>query len=100
MFYLWAAGMLTGALLVDNFLIIGLARLNQDLQSLVEYTPLYYFQGGEAIGAMNWEWVLGIGLAALVLTLLAWLLFLRRDIRVGGEGSWRLPWARRKAASR
>jgi len=25
------------------------------------------------------------------MTLLAWLRFLRRDIRLSGEGSWRLP---------
>jgi hypothetical protein len=31
-----------------------------------------------------------MGLAVLFL-LLAWMLFERRDIRVGGEGGWRLP---------
>jgi hypothetical protein len=28
---------------------------------------------------------------AVFFALVAWLLFLRRDIRVSGEGSWRIP---------
>ena len=42
-----AAGMLTGGLLVGNYLLVGLSNLNQDLKAFIEYTPLYYYQGGK-----------------------------------------------------
>lgn len=84
------AGMLTGAIMVGNFLMLGLSELNDDLKRVVKFTPLYYDQGGEAIRGINWEWQAWLMLASLVCALLAWLLFQRRDIRVGGERSWRL----------
>jgi ABC-2 type transport system permease protein len=62
-----------------------------------------YYQGGLAIRGMNWEWFAGLMIAAAVFALLAWWLFLRRDIRVGGEGGWKLPnlrfWRRRAVAN-
>jgi len=83
--------MLSGALLVGNFLVLGLANLNPDLKSIVRYTPLYYYQGGNAVGGLNWDWLGGLLGATAAFGLLAWGLFQRRDIRVGGERSWRLP---------
>jgi ABC-2 type transport system permease protein len=85
------ASMISAGLLVANYLVLGLANINTDLQTAVEYTPLYYYQGGKAIDGLNWRWLAGLLVAALVLALLAWWRFLRRDIRVGGEGGWRLP---------
>jgi len=85
------AGMLTGGLLVGNYLVLGLSNINEDLKAIVEYTPLYYYQGGKAISGINWQWLAGLLAVTLVLALLAWWRFQRRDIRVGGEGSWRLP---------
>ena len=94
------ASMLAGTLLVANFLLMGLANLNEDLQAVVEFTPLYYYQGGDAIHGLEWSWLAALTGATLVLTLGAWALFQRREIRVGGEHSWRLPnpidWLRRK----
>jgi ABC-2 type transport system permease protein len=84
------AATITGALLVANFLLLGLANMNEDLQSLVKWTPLYYFQGGYAVNGIEWDkvlWLLGI---TAFLTVIAWLLFRRRDIRVGGERGWGL----------
>jgi len=84
------AGMVTGALLVANFLLDGLAQLNEELESVVRLTPLYYYQGGSAIHGIEWEWLAGLLLVAALLAVAAWALFQRRDIRVGGEHSWRL----------
>jgi hypothetical protein len=91
------AGFLTGALLVANWLLLGLANLNDDLQNLVRFSPLKYYQGGKAIDGMNWGWFAGLLAVSAVLCLLALLLFRRRDIRVGGERSWGLPSLRRSA---
>jgi ABC-2 type transport system permease protein len=85
------AGMISGALLVADFLLVGLANSNQDLKQIVKFTPLYYYQGGDAVTGLNWGWLGGLLAASALFALLAWLLFRRRDIRVGGERSWRLP---------
>lgn len=84
------AGMLTGALLVGNFLLIGLANLNEDLKKVADLTPLHYYQGGKALEGINWEWLGGLIAVAILFTVVAWWFFQRRDIRVGGERSWHL----------
>ncbi|MGD8626570.1 MAG: ABC transporter permease subunit [Anaerolineae bacterium] len=85
-----AAGMVSGGLLVANYLLTGLANINDDLQAIVDYTPLHYYQGGAAISELNLGWLAGLLAAAAILALLAWWRFQQRDIRVGGEGGWRL----------
>jgi ABC-2 type transport system permease protein len=85
------SGMIAGGLVVANFLLLGLANINDKLKSFIEYTPLHYYQGGEAIDGINWEWFAGLLAISIFFALLAWWQFLRRDIRVGGEGGWRLP---------
>ena len=91
------AGALSGGLLVANFLLTGLANINEDLKSFVKYTPLNYYQGGDAVRGLNWEWLGGLLAVSAVFALIAWWVFQRRDIRVGGEGGWRLPIVRRRA---
>jgi ABC-2 type transport system permease protein len=96
------AGMLTGALLVGNYLLLGLSKINDKLQPLMKLTPLRYYQGGAAVDGLNYNWLLGLLFSALIVMAVAWQLFLKRDIRVGGERSWSLslPFIRsRKNAS-
>ena len=85
------AGMLSGGLLIGNYLLLGLSNLNEDLKAFIEYTPLYYYQGGKAIDGLNWGWLGGVAGVSLLFVLLAWWRFQQRDIRVGGEGGWNLP---------
>lgn len=82
------ASMTTGALLVANFLLVGLANLNDNLRPIMDLTPFAFFQGGDALNGLNWGWVAGLTAVALLLSAAAWLLFRRRDIRVGGERGW------------
>jgi ABC-2 type transport system permease protein len=85
------AAMVTGLLLVASYFITSLANLDDSLEGAANLSPVTYMQGGYAIEGLNWSWLGGlVGLAAAFL-LLAWWLFERRDIRVGGEGGWRLP---------
>jgi ABC-2 type transport system permease protein len=81
------AGMFSGGLLVANYLLIGLSNINEDLK----FTPLHYYQGGKAVTELNWGWLAGLLAVSGVFAGLAWWRFQRRDIRVGGEGGWRLP---------
>jgi ABC-type transport system involved in multi-copper enzyme maturation permease subunit len=44
-----------------------------------------------ALEDLNWEHLLGLLGFTLLFTLLAWLLFERRDVRLSGTGSWKHP---------
>jgi ABC-2 type transport system permease protein len=85
------AAALTSGLLVADYLLQGLANINEDLKAIVQYTPLHFYQGGRAMDGLNWGWLGGLLGVSLIFTLLAWWRFQQRDIRVGGEGGWRLP---------
>ncbi len=85
------AGTLSGAMMVLNFLLIGLSGINPDLEPFMKYTPMHYYQGGYAIKGLEWGWFFGLLIAALLFALLGWIQFLKRDIRVSGEHSWQLP---------
>lgn len=85
------AGMLAGALLVGNFLMDGLANMNDNLKEIVKYLPLHYYEGGQAIEGVDWNKFLGLTGVALLFLLVSWYLFEKREIRVGGERSWKIP---------
>jgi hypothetical protein len=51
----------------------------------------FHCQGGEAIDRSNWTWVVGLSVADILIAILAWRGFDRRDIRVAGEGAWQWP---------
>ncbi len=85
------AASVTGALLVASYIVTSLASVNDKLAPINNLSPLKYYQGGNAVDGLNWGYLLGTLAAALIFTVLAWLLFLRRDIRVSGEHGWTLP---------
>lgn len=88
---------ITSALLIANFLLVGLSNINENLKPFYDVTPFAFFQGAEAVEGINWEWFWGLLGVGMLFTLLSWLLFQRRDIRVSGEGSFRVPeWLRLK----
>jgi len=80
-----------GLLLVASFFITGLAKLNEALEPVAKLSPLDYYQAQEAFQGLNGTWLAGLLAAAVLFAALAWWRFQRRDIRVGGEGGWRLP---------
>lgn len=80
--------MIAGLLLVASFFITSLANIDPDLEQIARFSPLSYYQSGEAISGLNWEWLGGLFGFALLFALLAGWRFNRRDIRVGGEGTW------------
>jgi ABC-2 type transport system permease protein len=82
------AAMLTGLVLVGSYIVSSLARVNEDLKPLARLLPLDYYQGGAAIAQLNLNWVIGLIAAGVVCAVLGAWLFQRRDIRIGGEGSW------------
>lgn len=91
------AGMLAGVVLVGGFFITGLAGLSETIEPIADFSPLSYYQGGEAMTELNLEYLLGMLAVALLFSLVAWWRFERREIRVGGESGWSLPFFGRKA---
>jgi ABC-2 type transport system permease protein len=90
------AAMLTGLVLVGSYIASSLARVNDNLKPLARLLPLDYYQGGAAIAHLNLGWALGLVAASLACAVLGAWLFQRRDIRVGGEGSWDFSRLRRQ----
>jgi len=84
-----AAG--AGLVLVTSYFLSSLAGVAPRLASISRLLPYDYYQGGEAINGLDLASFLGLMAASAVLSLLAWWRFERRDIRVAGEGGWRLP---------
>jgi ABC-2 type transport system permease protein len=84
-----AAG--AGIVLVTSYFLSSMAGLNESLASVAQFLPYDYFQGSEALSGLDWTAFLGLLAASAALALLAWWRFQRRDIRVVGEGGWRLP---------
>jgi ABC-2 type transport system permease protein len=81
---------LTSAVLIGNFLLVGMSNINEDLVPIYEKTPLYFNQGANIIELVEWGWLGGLVGVSLVIFLLGWWVFTRRDIRVGGEAGWQL----------
>ncbi|MFQ5854723.1 MAG: ABC transporter permease subunit [Anaerolineae bacterium] len=88
------AAMTAGIVVVASFFLTSLARIDEDLETIAKLSPLNYYQSGDAIQGLNSTWFGGLLAVAALFTLLAWWRFQRRDIRIGGEGGWRLslPW--------
>lgn len=88
------AAMSAGLLLTFSFFVPVFASMDKEWEKIAKFFPMDYYQGGFALTGINWEWLGGLLAFGILFALLAWLLFLRRDIRVSGEGTWKLPKAR------
>jgi hypothetical protein len=85
------AATVAGLVLVGSYFLPGLAYLNSDIEPVARLSPLWYYQGGDAIESFEAIWFFGLLAVASLLALLAWHRFQNRDIRVGGEGGWQRP---------
>lgn len=85
------AAMTVGLVLVVSFFLTAFASLDPDLEAVANFSPLEYYQGGNAIIGIEWTWIGGLLGFAILFLCVAWWLFERRDIRVAGEGGWKLP---------
>lgn len=91
-----SASLTAGFLLVASYFISSLANIDENLQGVDRFSPLKYYQGGEAVAGYNAQNLLLLfGLAALFL-LLAWFFFITRDMRFGGSGGLRLVFRRKE----
>ncbi|MGH2593812.1 MAG: ABC transporter permease subunit [Anaerolineae bacterium] len=91
------AAMTASFVLIASYFLVALARISADLETAVKFSPFNYYQSSKAIDGLNAGWFIGLLAVAALFAVLAWWRFERRDIRVAGEGSWRLSLRRRKA---
>jgi len=85
-----SASLVTNFLLIASFFITSLAQIDDRLASFNRYSPLHYYQGGNALSGLNTDYLLLLIGASLVLMFVAWLLFEKRDLRFSGTGWLRL----------
>jgi ABC-2 type transport system permease protein len=91
------AASLTGLILAASYFITTFALIDPNLSGLAKWSPLTYYQGGAALEGFNSGDFLGLLLMSIIFVAIATWLFQRRDIRIAGEGGWRLPLFKRKA---
>ncbi len=85
-----SAGLVSGFLLIASFFISSLARIDENLEGINRFSPLKYYQGGAAVEGFDTQNLLllfGLSLGFLIITAL---LFVKRDLRFGGSGGFRL----------
>jgi len=82
-----SAGMVAGLALVGSFFLVALGRIDERLADAARLSPMFYYQGGEALSGLNVGWTVGLLALTVLMAGVAGWRFLRRDIRVAGEGS-------------
>jgi ABC-2 type transport system permease protein len=85
------AASIAGLVLVASYFLSSFAGIDSRLGSISRLLPCDYYQGGDAIHGLDLVPFLGLLVASAVLAVLASWRFEQRDIRVAGEGGWRLP---------
>jgi hypothetical protein len=94
-----AAVVASGFFLIASWFITSLAMIDERLEVLDRFSPIKYYQGGRAIGGLEPQNVLILFGSSLVLILLAWLLFIKRDLRFGSSGGFRLVFSKKSPPS-
>lgn len=85
------AASVSSSIVLANFFVNALSSISPDLRGLSARLPLAAYQGGKAINGLEMSQFLGLILVSIVFAAIGLWLFQRRDIRIAGEGGWRLP---------
>ena len=85
------AAMVTGVVVAASYFVSSLGFMDERLAALAKLMPYHYFQTVLSFRELNWAWLFTLLGISVLMMAAAWLRFLRRDIRLSGEGSWRLP---------
>lgn len=84
------AAAISGLVVVASYFVSSMATLNDSLELIASLLPYAYYQGAGAISGLNLTWLLGLFSVSALMALVAWWCFMRRDIRLSGEGSFKL----------
>lgn len=85
------AAMSSGLILAASYFANAMADVNNSLESVAKFSPIYYYPSSQAL-VEKLDWTPLSILIALTIALvgLAWWRFQQRDLRVSGESIWRL----------
>jgi ABC-2 type transport system permease protein len=83
------AAIVSGIFLLISYFVSSLSSLDQRLETVARVLPYHYYQTVMSFEQLNLTWLLALLGISLAMTLLAYVRFFRRDIRLTGEGSWR-----------
>lgn len=84
------AAMVSGAVVVTSYMVSSLAFMDERMAALAKLMPYHYFQTTLSFQELNMGWLFALLGVGAIMIMIAWLRFIRRDIRLSGEGSWRL----------
>jgi ABC-2 type transport system permease protein len=91
------AAIVSGMVVVISYMVSSLAFMDERMGALARLMPYHYFQTTLSFQELNLGWLFTLLGISTLMVVLAWLRFVRRDIRLSGEGSWRQPFlAKRK----
>jgi ABC-2 type transport system permease protein len=88
-----AAAMLVGIYVFASYIITNLARAIPGLETWALASPVTYFQSDAMGGIVAWK-LLALLVPMALFALVGYFGFMNRDIRVAGDGGWKLPWKR------
>lgn len=85
-----AAAMFSGIIVLAGYIITNLSKAIKGLESWALFSPITYFQSNAMMGLkLNPLTVLFV--ASVIFVAFAWKAFVNRDIRVAGDGGWKIP---------
>lgn len=85
-----AAAAVAGLIMVASYLLSSMGRIVDGLGNVARLLPYEHYQGSAALNGLDMAPLLGLLAAAAIMALLGWWRFERHDVRVVGEGEWRL----------
>lgn len=85
-----AAAMISGIIVLAGYIITNLSKAIKGLESWALFSPITYFQSNAMMGLkLNPLTVLFV--SSVIFVAFAWKGFVNRDIRVAGDGGWKIP---------
>ena len=85
-----AAAMVSGIIVLAGYIITNLSKAIKGLESWALFSPITYFQSNAMMGLkLNPLTVLLV--SSVIFVAFAWKGFVNRDIRVAGDGGWKIP---------
>lgn len=84
------AAMVTGVFVVASYFVSSLAFMDNRMEAVSKLMPYHYFQTVLSFKELNLSWMSALSGISVLMIVLAWLRFNQRDIRLSGEGSWKL----------
>ena len=85
-----AAAMISGIIVLAGYIITTLSKAIKGLETWALFSPITYFQSNAMTG-LNFNLLSVLVVASLLFVALARRGFGKRDIRVAGDGGWKIP---------